>query len=291
MNKKRFHFQSFVSFFLFFSSIIMVFTGLILYFTPPGRVAKWINWTFLGFSKEQLEAVHTISSFAFLIASIFHIFVYNWKIMWAYIKRKAIKGIRYKKELITSFLLSIFIFIGSYFLFQPFEAIMDFGETLKNSWETEKSAPIPHAEDLTIKEFSQKILGAKSSEVIDFLKSKGIKIKNENDTIREVSDLNKKTPADIYDIMKQKFKSKLENNIQEYEKKESESEHSTNMKRGYGRMLLKELIDSEKLNKDKIIKYFKSRNIKYDENITLREYADYLKITPFELYEELSKLK
>ena len=30
----------------------MTFTGIILFITPPGRVANWANWELFGISKE-----------------------------------------------------------------------------------------------------------------------------------------------------------------------------------------------------------------------------------------------
>ena len=39
-------------------------------------------------------------------------------------------------ELITSVILIIFVFTGTYFNIQPFKAVIDFGEWTTESWET-----------------------------------------------------------------------------------------------------------------------------------------------------------
>ena len=43
--------------------IIVLFTGIGLYFSPSGKIAREISWSFLIFNKFQLEKLHTISGF------------------------------------------------------------------------------------------------------------------------------------------------------------------------------------------------------------------------------------
>lgn len=58
--------------------IIMIFSGLILIFAPPGEVAYVTNWGLLGFSKPTWEVIHTIVSIVFVASFSFHIYV-HWK--------------------------------------------------------------------------------------------------------------------------------------------------------------------------------------------------------------------
>ncbi len=58
--------------------IIVVFTGIGLYFAPSGRVAKEISWSFLGFNKWQLENLHTVSGFLMLGIVLTHLSI-NYK--------------------------------------------------------------------------------------------------------------------------------------------------------------------------------------------------------------------
>lgn len=61
--KKKFSWKAFISIGLFYSFFILFLTGLALYISPPGRVAHWQEWKFMGFTKENWEAIHVIPSF------------------------------------------------------------------------------------------------------------------------------------------------------------------------------------------------------------------------------------
>ncbi len=60
------------------SFILLLFTGIILYIQPHGRVAYWIKWNFLGLEKDQWGNIHIFSGLLFLVAGGFHLY-YNWK--------------------------------------------------------------------------------------------------------------------------------------------------------------------------------------------------------------------
>lgn len=204
---KKFHARSFVTFFLLFDFFIMTVTGVILYFTPPGRIARWTSWIFLGMSKDQLEGIHTISSFAFLFFSLVHIFVLNRKAMWSYIKirRKEFqqKRIKHKYEFLLAFVLCIVLFIGSYIPFTPFRDVIDTGDYLKKSWgKASSEAPVPNAESLTLKEFSKILFKKEASDVITILKSRSLQVESETQKIKEIARINRVSPEQIYRIVK-----------------------------------------------------------------------------------------
>ena len=70
------------------SMIVMTYTGIMLFITPPGRVANWANWELLGLSKTQYADIHSTFMVLFIIATILHIF-YNWRPMTSYMKNTA----------------------------------------------------------------------------------------------------------------------------------------------------------------------------------------------------------
>ncbi len=207
MKKKPFHTRSFVSFFILFNFLVMSITGIILYVTPPGRIARWTSWVFWGMGKDQLEAIHTVSSFAFLIASLFHIFLLNRNALWSYIKirSKELTGRRVKhmKELVFALLFSVVIFIGSFMPFSPFSNIIGWGDDLKESWgDKSLEAPVSGAEKLTLEAFSQRVLKQDVGDVLKTLTTGGIKVDSGKQTLRDIARNNGISPARIYEILK-----------------------------------------------------------------------------------------
>ena len=68
--------------------VVMIFTGVVLYIVPQGRVAYWAGWMLFGLGKEQWGAVHTTMGLLMLISGVFHI-VYNWKPIVNYLRNRA----------------------------------------------------------------------------------------------------------------------------------------------------------------------------------------------------------
>ena len=133
MNKK-FNWRAFISFGLTYAFFIILVSGIMLYMSPPGRYAHWVNWKILGFTKEGWQAIHTIFSYTFVILSVFHLFTVNWKVFLSYLKSKAKTGLNRKREFFISTALVLLFFFGVIFSVPPFKSVMDFGEYLTESW-------------------------------------------------------------------------------------------------------------------------------------------------------------
>jgi hypothetical protein len=65
-----FNLRSFTSFSLVISTIIMSWSGFILYVAPPGRIANWGTWKLMLFTKTEWQALHTIFSYLFFISPV-----------------------------------------------------------------------------------------------------------------------------------------------------------------------------------------------------------------------------
>jgi hypothetical protein len=178
----------------------MVISGIILYFAPPGRVANWSNWTFLGLLKSQWQSIHTIFTFIFVVAAGFHLF-YNWKPFLAYLKSKFEAKVKLRQELILSSILVIILLFMTIYNFAPFSTVMEFGDQLKESWSSESTEPpIPHAENLTITEFA-KTINIPIDELKEKLSSKNIIITQDDITIKKLAELNNISPNKIYNTL------------------------------------------------------------------------------------------
>jgi hypothetical protein len=64
-EKRKFNLRSFTSFTLVISTLIMSWSGFILYIAPPGRIANWGTWKLMLFTKSEWQALHTIFSYLF----------------------------------------------------------------------------------------------------------------------------------------------------------------------------------------------------------------------------------
>jgi len=193
----KFHWKVFVSFYVVFSFLALAVSGIVLYVSPPGRIANWSVWRLLLLSKAQWQAVHTIVALAFLVAAGFHIY-FNWKVLVAYLKSKLQAGIRMKRELAAASLTGAAILAVSITGMPPFGTVMDVGEDIKNSWSTASSEPpVPHAELMTVERLSETVK-IPTEKAVANLERQGIKVAQPAMTVQQIADANRLTPQQVY---------------------------------------------------------------------------------------------
>lgn len=202
-SKKQFHWRSFITFYIIISFLIMSISGLILYFAPPGRVAYWTEWKFIALTKTNWQAIHTIFTFIFVAATVFHIY-FNWKVITSYIKSKINESMKRKRELVYSSTFGLLIMIFTITNVPPFSTVMDFGDDLSNSWATQETEPpVPHAELLTVSEFAD-IIKKPPGFIVKKLNENNIKVPNSSITIKELAANYNITPKRLYEIIQDK---------------------------------------------------------------------------------------
>jgi hypothetical protein len=134
MNKsaktKPLHWRSFISFVLTLSFCAMVFSGVVLYLSPPGGLARMTGWRFWTLGKDGWMAQHMTSCTVFLLAGLIHLYL-NIRALWSYIHSKTARDIRRKWELLASLVLIVFMVTGTLWKLPPWKSILDGSRHLK----------------------------------------------------------------------------------------------------------------------------------------------------------------
>ena len=197
------NFRGLTAFLTLSGFLLMTLTGIVLYFEPEGRIAYWVDWTFLGLTKSDWGNIHVISSFLWVIAGAFHLY-FNWKILMAYFYRKAKGGWNLKKELITAVVVSVLVVIVSMYPVPPFSNFLDLGDTLKSSWVEgpEFEPPFGHAELLSLKVFCKKTNIDLDLALAEF-KQKGYTVDSPQTTLADIAAANHVSPKDLYSAIRQ----------------------------------------------------------------------------------------
>jgi hypothetical protein len=133
-RKKPFKWRGVATFMLVMALAVEIISGVVLYITPPGRYAHWTNWTLWGLSKEGWGSMHTIFGYLLLVIIAGHLY-YNWKVIVAFVWSKVRRTFNLKRELAVATIISLAIFLGTYWNVAPFSTVMKFGEKAKHSWE------------------------------------------------------------------------------------------------------------------------------------------------------------
>lgn len=129
-SKKRYNWRGMVTLLLLFSILVDVISGIILYVTPSGSIARWTNWSFWGLGKDEWSAIHIIFSMVLIIILLGHLY-FNWRILVHFIWNKLYKVVNLKREMATAGIVTILLVFGILWNVEPFNSIVNFRETMK----------------------------------------------------------------------------------------------------------------------------------------------------------------
>ncbi len=268
-----------ISLTLAFSFLVMSITGIMLYIVPKGKIAYWANWEMFGLTKSQYGDIHITSMILFLVVTIWHIY-YNWKPLMNYLKNSAKQITLFKKELLIALALN-FLFVGGTLMgVQPFQGVLDINDDIKAYWQKQYgSPPYGHAEESSLQSFSQRI-GVNIQKAIELLKDKGIVVENKSQTLLQIAQQNSISPEDIHYAIKPKGgkitigKAMADTGIS-----------------FLGRRTLHELADMDKINLKKSLLFLQKEGFDATPQSRMREAANALGITPYELFDKLTTLQ
>jgi hypothetical protein len=194
-----------ISWISFCSFAILGFTGLVLYFTPTGRIANWADWRFLALSKEDWGAIHIMVSMLFLVSGIWHV-VLNWKPLVNYIRDSSRKVSFVKAEFVVSLVITLAFCLGAYLHVPPFGSILTGLDNVKVYWENEYgSPPWGHAELASIKTFTQK-MGLDMEDSMAVLTAAGYREVSPKILMKDLAAANSTSPKHILELLQTRAK-------------------------------------------------------------------------------------
>jgi len=203
MSNRNWRGRAFTSLCSLASFILLLLTAIVLYIVPHGRVAYWTKWTLFGLEKDQWGNIHIFAGFLFLVAGGFHLY-YNWKPLIRYLNDKIETGLRYKRELMISSLILLWIIASGIWSLPPLAYVADLGEAIKSSWVTspELEPPFGHAELVSLKTFCKK-QGIPLDRAMAELRAAGFKVDNPDETVGDIAESRGTSGMGVYEAIKQ----------------------------------------------------------------------------------------
>jgi len=281
MKERNWNGRAFTSLCSLVSFILLCFTGVILYFEPHGRVAYWIKWHFLSLEKDQWGNIHIYSGLLFLVAGGFHIY-YNWKLLIKYLSGKIESTLRYKRELVISSIIFIWIAVSGIWSLPPLVYVTDLGEAIKNSWVTspELEPPFGHAELVSLQTFCKK-QGIPLDQAMLELRNAGFKVDSPKSTLIEIAEIKRTSGMGVYEVIK-----KLEAKpaaMKPGETWTAEKVEVTFSGTGLSNKTIGQIIKEMELNPSKVYQRLNAIDIEAKDEDRLKSLADKNNTTPIKL--------
>ena len=301
-TKKKFNWRSYISVLTALSFIGMAFTGIILFFVPPGRVANWTGWTMLALSKQQWIGLHDWFSITFIIASVFHLYL-NWKPFVGYFKSKVTRAFGLRAEWALAVITCIAVFVCTLVGVKPFSSLLAWGESIKHSWDSPRQrAPIPHAELLSLTELAEKTPDVELETMLSNLKTKGIEVESSDVVLGELAEAYGMTPARLYEIALGQTATGRGGGDRYGQGgrraggpggglgRSADAQADTSVGygqggagRGFGRMTLRQYCEQMNLDLNTAVKKLKEAGFTVSADLTIRDIADSTGIHPSEI--------
>jgi hypothetical protein len=196
----RFQWRALTSVLMTLGFMMIALSGVMLFLSPPGRVANWTNWTLLGLRKSDWGALHIWFGALFLVMTVVHVF-FNWGPLMNYLKNRVTRTLGFRAEWAVAAVICVVVFGGTRAGVPPFSSLLAWNESFKESWERPaERAPIPHAELLTLAALAQKG-GVDLAAATARLTAKGVTGFTSETVVRDIAEHAKLSAQQVYDII------------------------------------------------------------------------------------------
>lgn len=259
----------------FLSLIITLFTSVVLYIVPQGRVAYWADWHLMGLSKEQWGDIHITVGTLFIVALCFHLW-FNWKLIISYMKNHARQLVVMTKPMLISTVITLFVMVGTLLHLPPMQQLLDLSASIKDSAvETYGNPPYGHAELSPLKKFCG-FLGLDADTALATLKSKGygsdITLKTK---IVDIAASKSVSPQQVLDDIRSAFDG------------DPFAALPASPPEGTGKLKLMDICKSFGLPMDKALERLSAKSIKAHAALTMKQIAKENDMSPKDVYDAL----
>lgn len=203
-----------VSLTMLFSFVVMVYTGIMLFVAPHGRVAYWTGWRLLGLSKEQCGELHTTFMVAFVVSGIWHITL-NWKPITNYLKSRSRELKIFTPEFNIALVLAIVFAAGTLAAVPPWSSLLAWQATIKDFWEhRDGSPPWGHAEKNSLARFTrglldweriehERVVRLSKIDALKALRDAGLTVEDVEQRLVDIARVNGTTPQALMAILRE----------------------------------------------------------------------------------------
>jgi len=199
-KKNVFQGRRFISLVLFFSFVLLAFSGLALYLRPEGSIASWTDWSMLGINKKGWEGVHTLFCITFLLAAAVHL-AFNWKHLLCYLSGGIYRNRGRIKELVAAAGLVITVLALAILRIPPASKVMQWRTAIKEGTVVIKiQPPESNFSKRSLKEILP-FLGVSIDQISKILKAEGIVVTSFDESLEKIARQNRMSPQNLYGLI------------------------------------------------------------------------------------------
>lgn len=183
------------------SFVLLLLSSVVLYISPSGRIANWVNWRVLGLDHHQWGDLHTNLGLLFTVVCLIHT-VINWKCIVVYLRNKACQLRIFTGDFMVAILITFLVVLLTVLHLPPLNGVQKLNDKIqKSSVDRYGIPPYGQAQGATLKSFCLRTR-INLDEAIQKLNAADLKGVTEEVTLLEIADANHITPQKVYDLMR-----------------------------------------------------------------------------------------
>jgi hypothetical protein len=201
-KRRRFSLRRFISLALFLSFAGVSFTGVVLFISPPGRIARWHDWRIAGVDKSTYQDIHLVLAALFLLVGMVHLY-YNWSSFSSYLRNPAKHIVLFTHEFTAALLIAALLILSAAWALPPVAYINDFAKYMRERHEEVMgSPPYGRAETRCLAGTADR-LGMDLDTAISALREEGISVEDSALTLQEIAEAEGIAPSRIFRILRE----------------------------------------------------------------------------------------
>ena len=111
-SRPRYSWRALMSVLISLAFVVMLVSGVILFLSPPGRVANWSDWRMLGYTKHDWSDLHAWFAVVFVVAALLHT-VFNIRPLLSYFRSRLTRRIGFRWEWVMALGIGGAVFAGT----------------------------------------------------------------------------------------------------------------------------------------------------------------------------------
>jgi hypothetical protein len=187
--------------------LLLIVSGVVIVFSPTGRIAHRAGWSALGLFKEEWTAIHLTSSVLFLVGAILHGLL-NWRPLLRYLCPRLANGLPVSTELAAALVIGALFVAGTLAGVPPLSSLVDLRENIRHGGETAVLSEDHGTQSRTGRGLGRMTLdelclreGLAPDLVVSELRGAGIEAAG-SDRIRWIADACGITPRDLVELIR-----------------------------------------------------------------------------------------
>ncbi|MGF1640723.1 MAG: DUF4405 domain-containing protein [Rhodospirillales bacterium] len=130
---KPFHKRGWVVFVIGSSAIVLLFSGVVLFIAPSGRIARSIDWAVLWLGRDAWVNLHNVFAVLFVAGLIWHL-VFNWKPLKNYVVSRATHHFNLKREMLAAFAITLVLIVLVALELPPVDQLADLAQYFRHQF-------------------------------------------------------------------------------------------------------------------------------------------------------------